>query len=365
MVLVLAALWIALRLKLGPFYWGGESIANLSRAMATWTILAAGMTLVIVCGHIDLSVGSLLALTASVAAFLMSKEFGRGWPAAPAVAAALGTGLAIGLAQGGLVAYARVPAFIVTLAGMFIYRGLTFKISEREPRVAGEPWIAKLGRGHVDPAVGWAVAIGAVVLIAAWAAFSRARRRRLGLTPEGPALPELPALLTAAAFLFYVQRVNAYQGIPTQTLLMAAILAALGFVARHTRFGRHVYAVGGNAEAARLSGISVERTTVAVFGIMGLMAAVGGVVWMAQNNGSTQNAGEWYELYAIAACVIGGTSLLGGRGGVFGAFLGALVMATVVQGLDYATSESWVRSVVYGAVLLAAVVADVVTHRRA
>ena len=361
MIFILVIMWGFFRMKVGGFYFGGDSIGNLSRDMATWTILAGGMTLVIVAGYIDLSVGSLLALIAAVCAFLINSEFGLGWSATAAVPVALALGLVLGLYQGFMVAYFRIPAFIVTLAGMFMFRGITQKISAQDPRVPDSSWVTAIGFKYATVPVGWGIAIVACLAIAALIFLGRARKKRLGLGNESIFLTLLKIVLPSLAILGYVYKVNTAKGISYQTLAMALVLILLYFIARHTRFGRHVFAIGGNADAARLSGISVEKTTIAVFGIMGFLTAVAAIVWMAQNQGSTKDAGNWYELYAIAACVIGGTSLLGGRGTIFGTLLGALVMATVIQGMDYSGFENWIQLVVRGAVLALAVGIDVAT----
>ena len=362
MVGILLAMWAFFAVKVGPAYLSGDSTSNLSRDMATWTILAAGMTLVIISRNIDLSVGSLLALSAATAAYLVNGQYGPGLSATLAVPAALAVGSALGLWQGLLVAHVRIPSFIVTLAGLFIFRGITQKISARDPRVPDGSWVNVLGFGHVPPAAGWIAGAAVAAALAAWAARAMLRRRRMHL-PTAPLRAAVRIALPGALILAFVAQVNRARpaGIPAQTVVMAAVLAALHFVSRHTRFGRHVHAVGGNPEAARLSGINVEAVTIAVFGIAGFLAALAGIVWMAQNQGSTKNAGQWYELYAIAACVIGGTSLLGGRGTILGTFLGALVMATVIQGMDYTDLENWVQLVVRGGAVALAVGIDVAT----
>ena len=362
---ILVFMWILFRLRTGPYYFSGDSIANLSRDMATWTILSAGMTLVIVCGHIDLSVGSLLALIAASCAAMVNEEYGLGWSASVAVPLALGLGLGIGFYQGVLVAYFRIPAFIVTLAGLFIFRGVTQKISAHDPRVPDQSWVSALGFSHVHPIMGWCLGIAACALLVALALWSRTRRKRLGLAPAGAVVTAAKIVIPCAVLLAFVYKVNQAAGIPYQTLVMVGVLLAVHFVAMHTRFGRHVFAVGGNPESARLSGIGVEKTTVFVFSIMGLLSGVAGVLWMAQNQGSTKNAGTFYELYAIAACVIGGTSLMGGRGSIFGTFLGGLVMATVIQGMDYTDLENWLQLVVRGAVVAIAVGIDVASKNPA
>jgi D-xylose transport system permease protein len=300
-----------------------------------------------------------MALVVACCAFMLDPEDGVGWSAVTAVPLALGVGVLFGAWQGVLVAHCRIPAFIVTLSGMFIFRGLTQRVSARDPRVPDASWVNALGFNYLPPVAGYIVAgIVSVTIILATVAAAR-RCRLLGLPSNGIPGILLRAGLPCALLIGFVWKVNAYRGLPAQTLVMAVVVSVMTFVACRTRFGRHVFAIGGNTEAARLSGINVERNTIAVFAIMGLLAGVAGVVWMAQNQGATQKAGEWYELYAIAACVIGGTSLMGGRGSVFGTLLGALVMATVIQGMDYTGLQNWIQLAVRGAVLALAVGIDV------
>jgi D-xylose transport system permease protein len=360
MILILVLMWIFFRLQVGEFYFSGESIAKLSRDMASWTILAAGMTLVIIAGYIDLSVGSLLALVAASAALMMSPEYGPGWSANIAIPIALAIGTILGALQGTLVAYFAIPSFIVTLGGMFVFRGITQKVSEFDPRIPSDNWVVSLGFDYVPPATGYALAAIMTLLIAVLLVAGRRNRKRMNL----PALT-IPALVgiivLGAAFLTgLVYKMNEYKGIPNQTLVMIGVLVILYVISKQTTFGRYLFAIGGNVDAARVSGIKVERKTVAVFALMGFLAAVAGIVWMAQNQGSTKNGGQYYELYAIAAAIIGGTSLLGGRGSIFGTFLGGLVMATVIQGMDYTNLENWLQLVVRGSVLVLAVGLDVV-----
>lgn len=360
MVFILMAMWLFFRWRVGGFYFSGESIAKLSRDMAIWMILATGMTMVIVSGNIDLSVGSLLALVVGICAFMLDPEDGLGWTANVAVPLALIVGLSLGLWQGFLVAFFRMPSFIVTLAGMFIFRGLTQKVSAKDPRVPDDSWVTTFGFSYIPPTVGYIIVGLICAAIALFVLNSYFRRKKLGLDPGSRLGILFKILIPCAIILGFIYKVNQYKGLPVQTLIMVIVIFVMYFIAQYTRFGRQVFAIGGNAEAARFSGINVEKNIVAVFGIMGLLAGIAGVVWMAQNQGATQKAGEWYELYAIAACVIGGTSLMGGRGSVFGTLLGALVMATVIQGMDYTGLENWLQLTVRGSVLAIAVAIDVV-----
>jgi D-xylose transport system permease protein len=359
MILILVAMWVFFRLQVGDFYFSGESIAKLSRDMVSWTILAAGMTLVIISGNIDLSVGSLLAVVAASAALMMNPEYGPGWSANTAVPIALAIGTVLGLLQGTLVAYFRIPSFIVTLGGLFIFRGITQKISEFDPRVPSDNWVVTLGFDYVPHETAFAVIALFVLLLAGVLIISRRNRMRMKLPSWNiPALTGI-VLIVSAVLTFLVVKMNEYKGIPNQTVVMAIVLITLHVISKQTTFGRHLYAIGGNTEAARISGIKIERKVVAVFALMGFLAGVAGIVWMAQNQGSTKNGGQYYELYAIAAAIIGGTSLMGGRGTIFGTFLGGLVMATVIQGMDYTNLENWLQLVVRGGVLVLAVGLDI------
>jgi len=359
MILILAAMWIFFRLQVGDFYFSGESIAKLSRDMVSWTILAAGMTLVIISGNIDLSVGSLLAVVAASAALLMNPEYGPGLPATTAVLIALGIGTLLGVLQGALVAYARIPSFIVTLGGLFVFRGMTQKISEFDPRIPSGNWVVSLGFEYVPNDTAYLVSLAFVLLLAAVLVVSRRNRIQMNLPSWN--IPALMGILAVVALLLaaLVMKMNEYKGVPNQTVVMALVLVVLHVISKQTTFGRHLYAIGGNPEAARVAGIKVQRTIVAVFALMGFLAAVAGVIWVAQNQGSTKNGGQYYELYAIAAAIIGGTSLMGGRGTIFGTFLGGLVMATVIQGMDYTNLENWLQLVVRGSVLVLAVGLDI------
>ncbi len=358
MVFILVGLWVLFRVQVGEFYFSGESIAKLLRDMSTWTILGAGMTLVIVAGHIDLSVGSLLAVAAATGAFAINAEYGFGLSTVEGVAIAVAAGTLLGFVQGLLTAYIRIPAFIVTLGGLFIFRGFTQKISAFDPRVPDSSWILSLGFEYLSPNLGWALGAIVCVVFIALQMRRRAARIKAGLSTEPLWLTGTKGAVVSILILGFVWKVNEYRGIPEQTLMMFAVLLIMHIVAHNTTFGRRLYAIGGNVEAARLSGIRVERYTVGIFVLMGFLASVAGIVWMAQNQGSTKNAGEFYELYAIAAVVIGGTSLAGGKGTIFGTFLGGLVMATVIQGMDYSNLDNWLQLVVRGAVLVIAVGID-------
>ncbi|MHB9014379.1 MAG: sugar ABC transporter permease [Ignavibacteriaceae bacterium] len=329
--------------------------------MVSWTILAAGATLVIVSGNIDLSVGSLLALCAATAAILINPDYGLGLSASIAVPIAILVGTLLGAFQGFLTAYFKIPSFIVTLGGFFVFRGMTQKVSAFDPRVPDKSWIVRIGFDYVPQNIGWIIGIAACIIMALVLLWTSAKKKKLNIETLPLWLTISKIVIFSLIILLFILKVNQYKGLPYQTLVMFVVLVALFIISKNTRFGRYLYAIGGNMQAARLSGIKVERKIVGVFALMGMLAGVAGVVWMAQNQGSTKNAGEFYELYAIAAAVIGGTSLMGGRGTIFGTFLGGLVMATVIQGMDYTSLDNWLQLVVRGSVLVLAVGIDIMT----
>ncbi len=361
MVIILVVMWIFFRLQVGSFYFSGESFAKLSRDMVSWTILAAGATLVIVSGNIDLSVGSLLALCAATAAILINPDYGLGLSASIAVPIAILVGTLLGAFQGFLTAYFKIPSFIVTLGGFFVFRGMTQKVSAFDPRVPDKSWIVRIGFDYVPQNIGWIIGLAACIIMAVVLLWTSAKKKKLNIETLPLWLTISKIVIFSMIILLFILKVNQYKGLPYQTLVMFVVLVALFIISKNTRFGRYLYAIGGNMQAARLSGIKVERKIVGVFALMGMLAGVAGVVWMAQNQGSTKNAGEFYELYAIAAAVIGGTSLMGGRGTIFGTFLGGLVMATVIQGMDYTSLDNWLQLVVRGSVLVLAVGIDIMT----
>jgi D-xylose transport system permease protein len=376
MVVALAVIWLVFAALTGGVFLTPRNLSNLVVQTVTTGLLAVGVVLVIVAGHIDLSVGSVLGFTGAVCATLM---IGHGWGVAPAVAATLAVGLAIGAWHGFWVAYRRVPAFIVTLASMLAFRGLIIGITGGQTQgleMAPEQVAARfqvIGQGYLPtlrPAVEGGLhdtslvvslavlALLVVVRLRAWAA-----RRREGL-PVSPAWAEVlrTGLLVAVAGAFAAVLVF-YQGIPWSVFLLLGLAALLTFVANDTTFGRRLYAIGGNPEAARLSGIHVPRTTLALFMVMGAMSAVAGIVCTSRLNAATTSAGQNGELDAIAAAVIGGASLMGGEGTVPGALIGALVMASLDNGMSLMNMDITWQYVIKGLILLLAVWVDMAQRR--
>ncbi|HEV8577873.1 MAG TPA: sugar ABC transporter permease [Thermoanaerobaculia bacterium] len=345
MVGALLAIWLVFSIATDGTFLRPRNLSLLARQMSVTSILAVGMVLVIVAGQIDLSVGALAGLTGALGTLAYVR---LGWPLALAFLAALGIGAALGALQGSLVARLRIPPFIVTLGGMLLFQGallgVTGGVSISPPRS-----FLFVGQAYLPRPAGWILAG-----LAALALFLDAFRAEGG---------HLRRAGFAALAVGVVAVMNAYAGVPVPVLVVLTLAAALSTVALHTPFGRHLYAIGGNREAAFYSGIAIERHLVGVFTLMGLLAGAAGVVLTARVGSATPNAGQLMELDAIAAAVIGGTSLLGGQGTVWGALLGALVMASLDNGMSLLNTESFWQLILKGAILVAAVAVDMAGRR--
>jgi D-xylose transport system permease protein len=364
MLFALVLIWIAFQWATEGIFLSPRNFSNLMRQAAVTGVLATGMLMVIVAGQIDLSVGSVVGLAGGVAAITQGW---LGWGLGPSLAAGVTVGLLIGAAQGALVAYLNIPAFIVTLGGLLAWRGAILGLSKGETIPIALPGFKAIGQDYVGPAVGWALAAAGVAAVA-WAAY---RRRRHGLEAQGAAATALRVALPAAAILAFVYWMNSYElapgrfaGIPVPVFILLAVALTGAFLTRNTVFGRYLYAIGGNPDAARLSGISLRKHILAVFCLMGALAGVASLIYTARVGSGAPDAGVLLELDAIAACVIGGTSLMGGRGTVFGALLGALIMASLDNGMSLENVQPYTQQIVKGAILVAAVGLDMAGRRR-
>lgn len=362
MVLALALIWAAFDYATDGAFLQSRNLSNLFRQMSGTGILAVGMVFIIVAGHIDLSVGSVACFIGAVLAVLETNHNFGPWAA---FAAALGMGALIGFIQGYLTSYQRIPAFIVTLGGMMGFRGASMWLTSGSTIPLGENWILSLGSGYLVPT--WSWVITGIAIIAASYSLIRDRQLQLkhGLNTAG-SLPILIAKIAGIVIvLCAVMSIFAlYEGIPYPVLMMVLFMVAFHFLATRTIFGRHVYAIGGNLDAAGLSGIRVKSRTLIVFVLMGLLSAVAGIVLTSRVGSASPDAGQLAELDAIASCVIGGTSLMGGRGTVLGALLGALIMESLNNGMSMANMDSFWQYIVKGSVLVVAVWADSMSQQK-
>lgn len=358
----LAAIWVGLQ-ALNSNYLSSRNLSNVVLQMGVVGILALAVVLVLLVGEIDLSLGA----TAGVAASVMGVGLAdHGWSVPVAVVAAVLTGAAIGLLQGSIIVGLGAPSFIVTLGGLLAWQGVQLGLlgSVGERRII-DPFIRGIASHYLPDALAWAVVLTAM---ATYALLKIARRR--GRESEGLPVPPLMAFaaqlaavaLAAAGLVAYLQR---YFGVPWLLLVLLSLTWLLTLLTRRTPFGRHMYAIGGSSEAARRAGIPVNRTRILVFTLASTLAGLAGVVAASrQFSVSSGTGGGTLLLEAIAAAVIGGTSLFGGRGRAFHALLGALVIVSISNGLDLLGEPSSVKNVATGIVLVLAVSLDALSRRR-
>jgi D-xylose transport system permease protein len=339
------------------------NFVNLIAQMSAVMIIGTGIVFVLLLGEIDLSVGYVSGMGGVIAAVLL--EPGKGVPTAVAVALALGTGLAIGLLQGFFVARIGVPSFVVTLAGLLGWNGVLLQIiGSSGTIVIQNSFINGIANQYVASWLAWLVAILAVAAYAFQQLANFYRRRQADLPNDPVPFMVGRIVVLAAAAIAVVIVANSDRGLPYVALIMLGSYVVWTFVTQRTRFGRHVYAVGGNAEAARRAGINVPGIKLAVFGIAGFMSALGGIVLASRlSSVDTATGGGTILLYSIAAAVIGGTSLFGGRGTIRSAFLGAIVITMIDNGLGLLNVSAGTKYIVTALVLLAAVTLDSLSRR--
>jgi putative multiple sugar transport system permease protein len=333
-------------------------------------ILAIGMIMVIVAGQIDLSVGSVVALTGAVSAVLVVRNGAPWWVG---VLAALAVGLVVGVWQGFWVAFVGIPGFIVTLAGMLLFRGLTYLVLDNVSLSPfGKPY-SDIANGFLNGLFGgygydvftlviFAIAVAGYA-VSAW----RNRQGRIAYQQVVETMPLFVAKIVAVAavVMWFAWQLAHSRGLPVVLIILAVLIIVYTLVTQKSVFGRHIYAVGGNLHAAELSGVKVKRINFWIFVNMGFLAAVAGVVYSSRMNAAQPAAGNMFELDAIAACFIGGASTTGGVGRVQGAMIGGLIMAVMSNGMSLMGVSQSTQQVVKGLVLLLAVAFDIYNKRRA
>jgi putative multiple sugar transport system permease protein len=340
------------------------NLTNLILQNSYIIVMALGMLLVIVAGHIDLSVGSVCGFIGAVAAVLMVNY---NWHYVPATIVCLALGGLIGAAQGYWVAFYKIPSFIVTLAGMLVFKGLALAVLEGASVGPFPPEFQLLSTGFIpDPFAGETLriatlAIGLLMALVLLIAKVRGRAARAahGMENEPMVLFTMTNLIFVAMIVAFSYQLASYKGLPNVLVVMLLLMLAYDFVASRTTVGRRIYALGGNEKAARLSGIRTERLTFYTFVNMGVLAALAGLIFAARLNTATPKAGLGFELDVIAACFIGGASASGGVGKVLGAVIGAFIMGVMNNGMSImGIGIDW-QQVIKGLVLLAAVCFDV------
>jgi D-xylose transport system permease protein len=344
------------------------NFTNLIGQMAGVTVIAVGVVFVLLIGEIDLSIGYVSGIAGIVVAELQKPENGffHDRPGLVAIACAIGAGAAIGALQGSVVAIVGVPSFVVTLAGLLIWQGVILKDLGTEGVIGiQDHQINDVANYVLTKNWGWAIAIVFTAGLAAASLGTWWSRRRAGLPTGNPILTVLRVVFFGGLAFAAVWRCNQSRGVPLVGLIVLFVVVLGAYVAGRTTFGRHVYAVGGNAEAARRAGINVRLIRILVFMISGAMAALGGVIFASRLNSVDLTAGGGTILLdAISAAVIGGVSLFGGRGRVSGALFGGLIIGMVANGIDLVGYTDAVKFITTGLILLAAVTLDTVARRR-
>jgi D-xylose transport system permease protein len=368
-ILALVAIWGFFAVRTGGAFVNPQNVSNLFRQMTVTSFLATGMVLVIVTGNIDLSVGKLAGFVSVVVAYMQARVWNQVLPDQGELAALLSVliGLAVGALfgalQGYFIAFHNVPSFIVTLGGMFVLTGLILVVTEGKTIPANQPEFAIIAQSYLPPLVGWVLA-AVVVAALFWNMIrGRQRKRRYGFELNNVYLDLLTTTFMAALVVVYVFVVNQYQGVQVPVLLLAITVLIMAYVANNTRFGRYAYAIGGNREAARLSGINIRHNIFLIFVLMGFLSGAAGVVLASYVGYGTIAAGTGYELDAIASCILGGTSTLGGVGTIFGAMIGALITTSLTSGLQILNTAPALQPILKGAVLVLAVFADMYFKR--
>jgi D-xylose transport system permease protein len=343
-----------------PVFLSARNLSLLSIELSVTAILALGMLLVLLPGHIDLSAGSGVGLTGAAAAVMV---FDGRWPAPLALLVSAVLAVVIWGAMGALIVRQKIPAFIITLGGLLVFKGLHWLVIRNQtiPVVEGgkENLYSLLTTYYLPPLVG----VGLAVAVVAAQVYSQqsARKRRIsyGFVVDDKETNFLKLFVGAQLVLLLVLIANQYRGLPLAAVILGLVAYAIHVLTQHTPFGRYLYAVGGNEEAALISGVPIQRTVIGAFALMGAIVALGGFMETAYSGASTSTVGSLMELDAVAACVIGGTSLRGGRGTVPGVIFGALIMATLLNGLTLMAVSPEIKYIARGIVLALAVWVDV------
>lgn len=368
---VLVAVAVVFNVLSEGLFLSPENLYNIAQQTAVVGIVSTVVVLVIVARHIDLSVGSVMGFVGVLVATL---QYSAGWSWQEAALAGLAVAIAVSLYQGALTAMLGVPSFVVTLGGLMSFRGAAFLVADGKTQPITHAGFLKLGGGY-DGAIGvtasWVLAFLAAAVLAMLMLARRRAKRRHGIPNNPPWLDAVLVLVPAAVVVAFAATMSAYripnkeeaQGIPIPVLIWAAVAVGLSFLVHRTRFGRYVFAMGGNPEAAALVGIPVRRVTLLLFALMGVLITVAAIVSIARLNAGTNSLGTGMELYVIAAAVIGGTALSGGTGSILGSVLGALIMQSIDSGMLLLDVSIGTRYVIIGQVLIAAVVFDVLYRK--
>lgn len=372
MCVLLVVMAIVFHMMSGGVFLSPENLYNIAQQTAVVGIVSTVMVLIIVARHIDLSVGSVMGFVGVLVAYLQYTS-GWSWPAASL--AGLAVALLVSLYQGGLTAVLGVPSFVVTLGGLMSFRGAAFLVADGKTQPVNDEFFQRLGGGY-DGGIGttatWALATFVGIVLFARMLQKRRSRQRHDMPVEPLWLDLLLTAVPVIVVFAFAATMNNYQisskteaqGMPIPVLIWAVVAVVLSFIVHRTRFGRYVFAMGGNPDAAALVGIPVKRVTLMLFALLAVLVTIAAIVSIARLNAGTNSLGSGMELYVIAAAVIGGTALAGGSGSIFGSVLGALIMQSLDSGMLLLDVPIGKRMVIIGQVLIIAVVFDVLYRKR-
>jgi len=342
-----------------------RNLSMLFIELAVTATLALGMFLVLLPGQIDLSVGSGVGLIGGIAAVLI---FQHQWNAVAAMAVGIAVAVVLWTLMGALITKQRMPAFVITLGGLLIFKGFFWKVigNETVPVVAGsgDNALSLLTTFYLPPKLGYVLLAVLALLIVINKINARKQRAAYGFQVESGEMSFLKVFITLQVLLLAILIMNQFRGVPLAVLVLGVITYLVYVITSHTPFGRYLYAIGGNHEAAVLSGIPVDKVIIGAYALLGVIVAITGFMQTAYSGASTTTIGNLMELDAIAACVIGGTSLVGGRGNVLGVLIGALIMATLLNGMTLMAVSPETKFIARGAVLALAVWLDVYFSRK-
>ncbi|MEP0918221.1 inner-membrane translocator [Leptolyngbya sp. DQ-M1] len=360
-VFTLALITLYFQVTTGGVFLQARNLTNLTQQIVVISILSTAAVLVLLLGEIDLS---LAAVAQACAAVMATVSVYQNWGAIPSILAALVIGALIGLVNGFFIAILRVPSFIVTLAGSIGYAGFLLLVLGRQTTlIVRDPAIRALAPTYLNPIVGWGLPLVVAALYAIGVWYERQRRVKAGLPVKRPTTLIAQVAGIFASIILIVFLFQTYQGVPQAVLISLGIVLVFWLILRKTPFGRHLYAVGGNEEAARRAGINVIGMKMTVFTLASVLAALAGIMLTSRSTAVATQISATLLLNAIAAAVIGGVSLFGGRGSVWAVILGALVIGSLDNGLDLLNQDQSIKNIVQGAVLVLAVTADALVRR--
>ncbi|MBM7555658.1 sugar ABC transporter permease [Halanaerobacter jeridensis] len=361
MVIALVGIWVVFTFLTKGTFLTSRNLSNLFRQSVITSVLAVGMVLVIILGEVDLSVGSVLGLCGGIVGIL---DVWVGLNPFLTIVSTLVIGMLIGLWNGWWIAYRGVPSLIVTLGGLLGFRGVLLGVTGGTTISPLSKAFNYLGSGYLPEMVSNVLGLGLIAYIIYYRLHKRKKKKEHGFEVSSLTLEIIKIVLTSLLVAMFVMILNSYQGIPVLVIVLLVAMAIFTYITKNTVFGRHIYAIGGNEEAAELSGIELKKSKLIIFMLNGLMAAIAGILLSSRLNAASVSAGDGAELDAIAACVIGGASLAGGIGNVLGAVVGAVVMASLDNGMSLMGAPMYWQQIVKGLVLVLAVWFDVATRNK-